>query len=408
MTNSVSWKWRAVGMAAILVLPGTVVADSAAPVATVTNVYAVTNGIHTNEVALGNSVYVEVANLAELPRAVASASARGRIGLVLGDIPLEGLCKEAGVCSNIGVARFRFDLVRSEACRAAWAKLFGAPKATVLSNMLATVELGDDCPLPSTGSGTSMNVVILPRGVLTFWCGFFLVYLVTFVWLGKYSDLLRDLGPQNPADRRKSYSLARCQMGWWLLIVVPAFVFLWLVTEDLNVLNASVLTLIGISAGTSLGARVQDKSKEDDSLNDLLEERKMLLGLPQRSADQTNRLTQIDQLIAQRPPQYAPTSENFLKDILTDASGVSLHRLQMAIWTVVLGIIFVVDVWCNLAMPEFDATILGLMGISSGTYLGFMLTEPHTSTQSKPAAGNGIVIPAAAGGGAGNPAGPGP
>jgi hypothetical protein len=26
-------------------------------------------------------------------------------------------------------------------------------------------------------------------------------------------------------------------------------------------------------------------------------------------------------------------------------------------------------------MPDFSGTLLGLMGISSGTYLGFMLTE---------------------------------
>jgi len=33
----------------------------------------------------------------------------------------------------------------------------------------------------------------------------------------------------------------------------------------------------------------------------------------------------------------------------------------------------------NLAMPEFGNTLLALMGISSGTYLGFMINEPHSS-----------------------------
>jgi len=42
---------------------------------------------------------------------------------------------------------------------------------------------------------------------------------------------------------------------------------------------------------------------------------------------------------------------------------------------VVLGIMFVSSVYNNLTMPEFSATLLGLMGISSGTYIGFKFPE---------------------------------
>jgi hypothetical protein len=34
-----------------------------------------------------------------------------------------------------------------------------------------------------------------------------------------------------------------------------------------------------------------------------------------------------------------------------------------------------VSVYKDLAMPEFSATLLGLMGLSSGTYLGFKVPE---------------------------------
>ena len=37
------------------------------------------------------------------------------------------------------------------------------------------------------------------------------------------------------------------------------------------------------------------------------------------------------------------------------------------------AVIFVVKVCTNLGMPEFNTTLLGLMGISNGTYLGFKL-----------------------------------
>jgi hypothetical protein len=47
----------------------------------------------------------------------------------------------------------------------------------------------------------------------------------------------------------------------------------------------------------------------------------------------------------------------------------------MVSWTIVLGIIFISSVYRNLAMPEFSGTLLTLMGISSGTYLGFKIPE---------------------------------
>jgi len=51
----------------------------------------------------------------------------------------------------------------------------------------------------------------------------------------------------------------------------------------------------------------------------------------------------------------------------------------MFVWTLVLGVIFVGSVYKNLEMPEFSATLLGLMGISSGTYLGFKVPEKQGS-----------------------------
>ena len=63
-------------------------------------------------------------------------------------------------------------------------------------------------------------------------------------------------------------------------------------------------------------------------------------------------------------------------DILRDETGISFHRFQMAGWTVVLGFVFVAAVYSQLAMPDFSATLLGLMGISSGTYIGFKIPDP--------------------------------
>ena len=70
-----------------------------------------------------------------------------------------------------------------------------------------------------------------------------------------------------------------------------------------------------------------------------------------------------------------PKTENFLKDLVSDRRGVSFHRFQIVVWTVVLGFVFVTEVYQSLAMPEFSATLMSLMGITAGTYLGFKFPE---------------------------------
>ena len=86
------------------------------------------------------------------------------------------------------------------------------------------------------------------------------------------------------------------------------------------------------------------------------------------------RLGELSLLLAQ-PPSTATPGRLWYLDLLSDENGISFHRLQMVIWTLVLGGVFVRAVYSDVVMPDFDATLLGLMGLSSGTYLGFKLPE---------------------------------
>jgi hypothetical protein len=80
----------------------------------------------------------------------------------------------------------------------------------------------------------------------------------------------------------------------------------------------------------------------------------------------------IQELNAKAKPMV---SKDFIKDILSDDNGISFHRFQIFVWTIVLIIIFIMRVYDILAMPTFDGTLLALMGISSGTYIGFKLPD---------------------------------
>ena len=99
-----------------------------------------------------------------------------------------------------------------------------------------------------------------------------------------------------------------------------------------------------------------------------------LIDLHAELQQKQQRLAEVD-ISLKNVSSLPRASENFLLDILRDETGVSFHRFQMAAWTVVLGFVFVISVYRNLAMPDFSATLLGLMGISAGTYIGFKIPD---------------------------------
>jgi hypothetical protein len=149
---------------------------------------------------------------------------------------------------------------------------------------------------------------------------------------------------------------------------------------------------MGIGAGTALGAALVDNSKGSAADGDRLtlsDRRRVLVAetntlqaraavdvaaaasLPVKQAE----LAQLDGKLAALPPANAAMSSRGLADLLADRDGYSLHRVQMAVFTVVLQVLFWASVGHRLLIPEFDNTLLALMGISSGTYLGFKLPE---------------------------------
>jgi hypothetical protein len=232
------------------------------------------------------------------------------------------------------------------------------------------------------------------------------VTLVLLLWLVRKTNVIRDPGPPPAPGKRRPYNLGRAQMAFWFFLIYTSYVAIWLITDALDTITPSLLALMGISAGTALGDVMIDNSKDTartNKLQDLTAERQAveqsisqsetdlnaITAVPATSADQSNRdalnrqltdsrtrLSQIDQqLRALDAQQDAPATAGFLRDILSDSSGYSFHRFQIFAWTIVLGIIFVSSVYNNLTMPEFSTTLLGLMGLSAGTYIGFKFPE---------------------------------
>jgi len=100
--------------------------------------------------------------------------------------------------------------------------------------------------------------------------------------------------------------------------------------------------------------------------------------IPLQTAAIQARLAEADAQAALWRPTPPQPHQSFILDILSDENGMSFHRLQIVIWTFALAIVFVVSVIVSLEMPTFDNTLLALMGISAGTYLGFKFPEKQS------------------------------
>jgi hypothetical protein len=196
-------------------------------------------------------------------------------------------------------------------------------------------------------------------------------------------------------------------MAFWFFLIYASYVTIWLITGALDTITASLLALMGISAGTALGEALIDDGKDNARINQDQQLKAQKQAIEQAVTDVQNqldtlnasgaatvtdqankdsmtrqlvegrtRLNQIDQQLRAIQMDIEPHStQGFLRDILSDGSGYSFHRFQIFAWTIVLGIIFVSSVYNNLTMPEFSPTLLGLMGLSAGTYIGFKFPE---------------------------------
>ena len=219
--------------------------------------------------------------------------------------------------------------------------------------------------------------------------------LIAFIRLARNTNLIRETAVGMDDGALRPYNLGRTQMAFWFLLVCASYIVIWLVTGALDTITASLLALMGISAGTALGEAMIDADKVDAKAEKIIalnaQKQAIEQGLAEAPAipgagdalqleDARTRQLQIGQQLRGLTQTgtgsgTAARSRGFIRDILSGGADYSLHRFQIVVWTIVLGIMFLSSVYNNLTMPEFSATLLGLMGLSSGTYIGFKFPE---------------------------------
>jgi hypothetical protein len=219
-----------------------------------------------------------------------------------------------------------------------------------------------------------------------------------FFYMSIHTGMVRDSTCPVREDGLPPYSLGRCQMAFWFFLVISAFYFLWVITGrgDTDTINSTVLSLIGISAGTALGSAIVSKNEAATSAAvgnpprpvfiypDAIKAAQAALDQAKKNNDAAQvqaQTTEVARLKRELKRWRSAHRTQLLLDLLSEQDSsagenrvITFHRFQIVVWTLILGVVFVSEVLTKLAMPAFDSTLLVLMGISSGTYLGFRVS----------------------------------
>ena len=267
---------------------------------------------------------------------------------------------EDGTTTTLLTFRIVRDL-STETARKNWKDVIVAARA----RRILTVSTGLETGAPArTRAEAEFQIIEANRLVL--WLFAALAIGGAFLWVAGRTGMLRDGEPpteetMNPSSR--TFSMARVQMAVWTVIVLLSFLYVWLLTREFNgVITSTALVVMGVATGTLASAAGVDSHKLKSNEESLEEEERKPDAAPEKVISLARQLR-------------VTKSEGFFKDMLTSAEGPSLHRLQFLAWTMVLMAVFIVGVWETLTMPIFDDTLLALMGISSGAYVGLKVPE---------------------------------
>src|SRR5262249_53411645 len=151
----------------------------------------------------------------------------------------------------------------------------------------------------------------------------------------------------------RPYSLGRFQMATWFCLILTSFLFIFVVTWDLNSITAESFILMGISGATALAAVAIDQSKDGPSG----QAQKALDAMGLKTRAEVDKLYEKDVKLTDKastkipganvPGKPDPTigelrteyenqtrdfrSMNVLKDLVNDVNGPTIHRWQILI-----------------------------------------------------------------------------
>lgn len=290
---------------------------------------------------LGDTLQVRLSGACarQLDEELAKRFIRDAVQLHLDNVAMAALPVTVLQGSNPEERIVSFQLLRQpqqEDNRASWDSLLSKQHGSYEMHLPLALAIGHD-PQVSVQSVQPFRFFVMSQEAALITNGVCLLsFLGLYLLLICSSSALRE-------SHNGVYSLGKSQMAFWGLLVLVSFLRLWVLTGTMEHIPDQVQVLLGISGTTGVGSILMTKQK----------------------------------LKNKKPRLSNSTPKHFLRDLIDDGTGtgISLHRMQVVIWSLILGMIFIQSVNKVMSMPEFSGTLLLLTGVSGGLYLGFKLPE---------------------------------
>ena len=273
-----------------------------------------------------------------------------------------------------------FTLERGDSSRAAWAALLGSPKARI-RQMLVGIARPDGVGVPWANPAAARSIKFRLFTMMRFFLAVALAagLLARVLFLVTKRRMAGEIRQPLKLDTtgfvikvdepQPAASLGQLQLLWWTYLIVCGFLFIWLLTGDYNgIVTSQALVLMGLSAATTAIAKGVGEAHSSHALR-RIDELSQNGRVPAATAPQK---TEIQQLIGRTGKR---TDKRFWHELFAADGGLNIQRVQFGIWTAVLGVAWVFAVYKRLSFPEFEPTLLTLMGISAGTYATLKVTE---------------------------------
>jgi len=149
-----------------------------------------------------------------------------------------------------------------------------------------------------------------------------------------------------------TYSISVTQALFWTFIVAFSCVYVYMLKAAFIVIPNQILLLLGIAGGTALASRVNSMSRDV---------------IPK-------------ELMTDLKRSDIPR----LRDMISIAGRLNIYKFQMLVFTIITGIIVLVELIKASNFPEIPNTLITLMGLSNTLYLGNEVTvEPVQGLREK-------------------------
>jgi hypothetical protein len=129
-------------------------------------------------------------------------------------------------------------------------------------------------------------------------------------------------------------NLPRMQIACFALAIGLAYGYIWSTTGEAATINGSALSILGIGLGTAAGNAILSSGKK----------------------------------VSVATAVKAVASEGLSAPVEMPVR-FDLASLQAAVWTSIIGFIFIAAAYRELEMPQLSEQVLAILGISAGTYL---------------------------------------